>query len=119
MKMKKESNVSSDMSRRSFLAGIASVGGLVATSRLPSFGGDQPELFPDRGRFERLSLTYHAIKAGATKPFTVLHISDTHLTAAYPDEGEFERKTAYRRRRSATPSHGRRSTWTTFCTPAT
>ena len=98
--MKNESNAACDMSRRSFLAGIASVGGLVATSRLPSFGGDQPELFPDRGRFERLSLTYHAIKAGATKPFTLLHISDTHLTAAYPDEGDFERKTAYRRIRT-------------------
>jgi len=98
--MKKESNAACDMSRRSFLAGIASVGGLFATARLPSFGEDQPELFPGRGRFERLSLTYHAIKVGATKPFSLLHISDTHLTAAYPDEGEWERNTAYKRVRT-------------------
>lgn len=90
-----------DVTRRNFLLGGGmAVGGLVATSALPAMADDDPSLFPGRGRFERLSLTYHAIAAGATKPFTVLHISDTHLTAAYPDEGEFERKTAYRRIRT-------------------
>ena len=80
-----------DVTRRNFLLGGGmAVGGLVATSALPAMADDDPSLFPGRGRFERLSLTYHAIAAGATKPFTVLHISDTHLTAAYPDEGEFE-----------------------------
>ena len=89
-----------DVTRRGFLTGGMAFGGLFATSALPAIADDDPSLFPGRGRFERLSLTYHAIKAGATKPFTVLHISDTHLTAAYPDEGEFERKTAYRRVRT-------------------
>ena len=89
-----------DVTRRGFLTGGMAFGGLFATSALPAMADDDPSLFPGRGRFERLSLTYHAIKAGATKPFTVLHISDTHLTAAYPDEGEFERKTAYRRIRT-------------------
>ena len=89
-----------DVTRRGFLTGGVAFGGLFATSALPAIADDDPSLFPGRGRFERLSLTYHAIKAGATKPFTVLHISDTHLTAAYPDEGEFERKTAYRRIRT-------------------
>ena len=84
-----------DITRRNFLLGGGmAVGGIVATSALPTIAEDDPSRFPGRGRFERLSLTYHAIKAGAAKPFTVLHISDTHLTAAYPDEGEFERRTA-------------------------
>ena len=76
-----------DITRRNFLLGGGmAVGGIVATSALPTIAEDDPSLFPGRGRWERLSLTYHEIKAGATKPFTVLHISDTHLTAAYPDE---------------------------------
>ena len=89
------------ITRRKFLLGGGmAVGGIVATSALPAVADDDPSLFPGRGRFERLSLTYHEIKAGATKLFTVLHISDTHLTAAYPDEGEFERRTSYRRIRT-------------------
>ena len=89
------------LTRRDFLfGGGMAMGGIVATSALPSFADDDPSLFPGRGRFERLTIQYHAIKAGATKPFTVLHVSDTHLTAAYPDEGEWERRTAYRRRRT-------------------
>ena len=71
----------------------------MASSALPVLA-DDPSLFPGRGRFERLSLNYHEIKAGASKPFSVLHISDTHLTAAYPDEGEWERKIAERRIRT-------------------
>ena len=90
-----------DLTRRNFLLGGGmAVGGIVATSVLPAIADDDPSLFPGRGRFERLSLHYHEINAGAAKPFTVLHISDTHLTAAYPDEGEWERKTAYRRIRT-------------------
>ena len=88
-----------DMTRRGFLAGGAALGGLMASSTLPVLA-DDPSLFPGRGRFERLSLNYYEIKAGASKPFTVLHISDTHLTAAYPDEGEWERNIAARRIRT-------------------
>ena len=88
------------MTRRGFLAGGAALGGLMASSALPVLA-DDPSLFPGRGRFERLSLNYHhEIKAGASKPFTGRHISDTHLTAAYPDEGEWERKIAERRIRT-------------------
>ena len=43
-------------------------------------------LFAGRGKYERLVLAYQHIAAGATKPFSILHISDTHLTAAYDDE---------------------------------
>ena len=88
-----------DIARRDFLKGGAALGGLVATSALPTFA-DDPSVFPQRGRFERLSLQFFEIKAGATKPFTVLHISDTHLTAAYDDETERIRQIAKNRTRT-------------------
>jgi len=65
---------------------LAGGGALLATSQLPSFGEDDPAAFPRRGTWERLQLGYVSIKAGATTPFSVLHISDTHLTAAYGNE---------------------------------
>ena len=68
--------------RRSFLLGV---GGLVASSSLPALSDDL-RAFPSRGRYERLSLAYQHVKAGATQPFSILHISDTHLTAAYETE---------------------------------
>ena len=66
-------------SRREFLKGALSMGGIVATSRLPLHA---------RGDFEQLSVAYAHIDAGAEKPFSVLHITDTHLTFANPDEPE-------------------------------
>lgn len=91
--------MATDIARRDFLKGGAALGGLVATSALPTFA-DDPSVFPQRGRFERLSLQFFEIKAGATKPFTVLHISDTHLTAAYDDETERIRQIAKNRTRT-------------------
>ena len=58
----------------------------MATSGLPSFGEGEEDFFSARGRFERLVLNYVHIKIGLPKPFSVLHISDTHLSEAYPDE---------------------------------
>ena len=81
------------MNRRQFLGGI---GGLMATTALPSFA-DDPSVFPARGNFERLALGYAHIKAGATAPFSLLHISDTHLTAAYEREGIDKMAVAARR----------------------
>lgn len=66
-------------SRRDFLKGAIAAGGIVATSRLPLHA---------RGNFEQLSVAYAHINAGAEKPFSVLHITDTHLTFANPDEPE-------------------------------
>jgi predicted MPP superfamily phosphohydrolase len=75
-----------NVSRRDFLCkGGLSIGSLMATSMLPALA-DDPSVFPERGQFERLSLQFYEIDAGATKPFTLLHISDTHLTAAYSDD---------------------------------
>ena len=72
--------------RRGFL------GGLVAVSALPAIGKDDPTVFPARGKFERLVLAYQHVHIGLEKPFSVLHISDTHFTAAYPDEDAKKQK---------------------------
>ncbi len=77
------------VNRRTFLTGL---GGIFAVASLPSFGEDDPSLFPARGNFERLALAYQHVHLGLKKPFSVLHISDTHFTAAYPDEDEARRK---------------------------
>jgi 3',5'-cyclic AMP phosphodiesterase CpdA len=86
-----------NVSRRDFLT---SAGGLIAVSSLPSFAKDDPAVFPDRGRFERLTLAYQHIDAGATSPFSILHISDTHFTAAYPHEPESKQMSRIRRTRT-------------------
>lgn len=78
-------------SRRDFFR--LSAGALVATAALPGCRPPECEttapsgdVFPQRGNFERLMLACSCVNAGATAPFSVLHVSDTHLTAAYPDE---------------------------------
>ena len=47
-----------DFSRRDFLKGALSMGGIVATARLPLHA---------RGNYEQLSLAYAHIEAGATR----------------------------------------------------
>ena len=83
------------MDRRQFIGGL---GGLVAVSALPKQAlADAPSVFPTRGTWERLSIGYVHIDAGATAPFSVLHLSDTHLTAAYEREGIDKMAVAARR----------------------
>ena len=94
--------MSASLNRRDFIRAAAGGGAVVATSALPAFGGDGTADFSRRGWSQRLSLAYGRIKAGAEKPFSLLHISDTHLTAAYDDE---EPKYV-RLRNSQTPSFG-------------
>ena len=72
-------------SRRDFVRGFSALGGLIAISKLPALA-DNPAVFPERGKWERLVLSYNHIEAGATKPFSILHISDTHFTEAYVHE---------------------------------
>ena len=67
---------------------MASAGALIATSQLPVWAEDKPEVFPQRGGFERMSLSYATVEIGLEKPFSVLHISDSHLTAAYAYEND-------------------------------
>lgn len=77
------------ISRRSFLKGAFAAGGIIASSGLPLHA---------RGDHEQLSLAYAHIEAGAFKPFSLLHISDTHLTFADPGEDAEIQK--YRERRT-------------------
>jgi len=81
-----------DISRRSFMKRMAGVGALIATSQLPAFAEDNPTVFPKRGFRERLSLSYAIVDIGLAEPFSVLHLSDSHLTAAYDHEGETKLK---------------------------
>ena len=89
-----------DSSRRGFLKTALAGGALIATANLPCRGEDDPCVFPKRGKFERLALAYHRVEAGATRPFSILHISDTHLTAA--DVSEDVKKQRLRRLRTQT-----------------
>lgn len=68
----------------------------MASAGIPAHA-DEPAVFHARGRHERLSMTYHAISAGAEKPFTLLHFSDTHITAAYPHEPQDVRENMRKR----------------------
>ncbi len=74
--------------RRDFIKRMAGVGALIATSDLPVLAEDNPAVFPNRGQYERLSLSYATVQIGLGEPFSVMHISDSHLTSAYDDEGE-------------------------------
>lgn len=85
------------MQRRHFLKAMAGTGALIATSRLPSWGKDRPEVFPERGTWERLSLSYAVVNIGLERPFSVLHLTDSHLAAAYPEENEKKQRLHIRR----------------------
>lgn len=62
----------------------------------------EPKLanFARRGRFERLSLSYSTVKIGLDEPFSILHITDTHFSDAYPEESETKQKLRVKRTRT-------------------
>ena len=75
-----------NLNRREFLKVAAlGAGGVVATTTLP-VAADDPGAFPYRGDIERMVLAYQHVHIGLEKPFSVLHISDTHLMAIDDDE---------------------------------
>lgn len=88
------------MDRRSFVKGLAGAGALIAAKDLPVIAKDNPGLFPERGTAERLVLGYAVVHIGLKEPFSVLHISDTHLTAVYPHEPEIKQKISELRTRT-------------------
>ena len=51
---------------------------------------------------EKLKVNSVVIEAGAKKPFSVLHVSDTHLTAVYPHEDKWKQEMS----RADTPIFG-------------
>ncbi len=81
------------MNRRDFIRSMAGAGAVFATGRLPAVEdlrqkGSDACVFAKRGRFERLSIAYGAVEIGLERPFSILHISDTHLTAVGEKEEE-------------------------------
>lgn len=82
------------------MKGLAGAGALVATSQLPAFSKDDPSVFPERGKFERLAVSYATVRIGLERPFSVFHISDVHLASAYPHESDT--KQYLQRRRTQT-----------------
>ena len=85
------------LERRTMIKAGLSLGALAAVSRLPSIAEDHVD-FSRRGQFERLNVTMVRIEVGATTPFSVLHISDTHLTDAYSDEDQWKQRLKARSR---------------------
>ena len=91
------------MKRREFIGSIGAFGGMFAVGGLA--GGcrtvcsDGPlaaaqKTFAGRLEHERLSLSYQHVHIGLEKPFSILHISDTHLCEAYPDELPYDTRWA-------------------------
>lgn len=89
------------MERREFIESMGKLGGLFAVSGLiggcrttcsdgPLFAAQRT--FADRHAHERLSLAYQQVKIGLERPFSILHISDTHLCSAYADELTYDRR---------------------------
>ena len=72
------------MNRREFLRAGLVGGGLLATSALPVCAGSK------RGR--EMSVNYISLPIGAERPFSVLHISDTHLKGLAPSDSESIRR---------------------------
>ena len=89
------------MDRRDFMKkSMAGAGALIATSALPAFADDKQLVFQGRGRFERMSLSYATVNIGLEKPFSVLHLSDSHLTSTYDDENEWRKGQSLSRTRT-------------------
>ena len=85
------------MNRRTFLTGSC---GLLASSALPTIAAEdkkdgdhlkRADAFANRGKYERFNASYAHLHLGVGKPFSLLHLSDTHLTAVYPEEAENKR----------------------------
>ncbi len=87
-------HMNNTIDRRSF------IGGLVSAAALPVLAADDPALFPGRGTFERIMLASQHVHIGLEKPFSVLHISDTHLTECNSGEPPELMQFAERRRRT-------------------
>ena len=83
--------------RRGFLTGMLASGALVAAADLPAPATEPACLpFPCKTPRSYLSLGYQRIHIGLPQPFSVLHISDTHLAltaeADPPDKAAFATK---------------------------
>ena len=88
--MKVESAQTAVCGRREFFTAACAAGFMVAAADLPAAnppaGANPAFKVGTRGPHSRLATSYAVVEVGAERPFSVLHISDTHLAAAYPDE---------------------------------
>ena len=86
------------MNRRDFISTIGAAGGLFAASSLSAgitedrTPAETYDYFKRRNPHERLSLAYRHVKIGLEKPFSILHISDTHLCDVYAHESAYKRE---------------------------
>ena len=82
-----------NLSRRSFFSGAA----LLAVADLPAanFLGKAGEERPSR--HSAISPAFAVVRLGLKKPFSVLHISDTHLTDTFEDEHPDKRSNTLKR----------------------
>ena len=78
-------NKGTSLGRRDFFKGACLASFMVATAKLPAVAGGKFEV-GKRGTHSRLATSYAVVDIGLEKPFSVLHLSDTHLADAYPDE---------------------------------
>ena len=83
------------LTRKKFLGGV-----LMASASLPVVAALPARVGVPTG--EKIKPKEIAIVAGAKKPFSVLHVSDTHLTAVYPHEDKWKQEMA----RADTPIFG-------------
>ena len=83
------------LTRKEFLGGV-----LMASANLPVLTSVSALANVPTG--EKIKPKAIEIVAGAKKPFSVLHVSDTHLTAAYPHEDKWKQEMA----RADTPIFG-------------
>ena len=87
------------MDRREFITGMLASGALVAAADLPIPAAEPSCLpFPCKTPRSYISLGYHHIHIGLPQPFSVLHISDTHL--ALTAEADPPDKVAFAKRRN-------------------
>lgn len=78
--------------RRGFLRRMALAGGVIATSQLPAWADEKVAELRKENRMRDLSFAYGVVNIGLETPFSVLHISDTHLAEAYSHESDKKQK---------------------------
>lgn len=83
--------------RRDFIGTLAAGGALIATAALPTVAQEKR---PTKRNRTMPILSYAHFDIGVEKPFSVLHISDTHLTSTYPGETPRQIKSAADRTRT-------------------
>ena len=89
------------MTRKEFLGGVLMVSAnLPVLAPMPARAAD----VPSSATGDKIKAKEIVIEAGAAKPFSVLHVSDTHLTAVYPNEDKWKQEMA----RADTPVFGAR-----------